>query len=498
MIEDKSKSERQEITRNKWRRANGLGIFEAATSFGKTLVPIGLIQSMNQKYPERNTIIVVPSTKLKEDWERQELADGEYGHIKEYKLLNIQVIVVNTYVKYHWDCYLLVCDEVHHYSNEQSKTFSTVLLRTNYQYMIGLTATLNNRERQFLSSFGVPIIDTVTPYEAEKNGWIAKSVIYNLGLELNEDDRIYYDKLHSMFNGAFAKFEHNFHLAQACRMGKDKPYTVDGVLRTGQEWRDWWAGQKMWPVGDNNHQWSPINIAKYARWFGQSMDERKKYLHNHPLKLEVVGEIVKKFKLSTIIFSNSQKFAEDVTTLVGRRTCVTYHSNLPTEIRDKETGVTIARSEKVKKITKYRDFSDGSLYSYKEIKEKYVHIKLDRVGKERIRNEAIVKFQTEGNEVEILSTVRALDEGFDVRGIKVAIMAAYYSTPRQDIQRRGRASRYQPGKLALIVNLYIKKTQEQDGWLRYKQEGTKSINWVDSVDQITIQETINYGNVSLI
>lgn len=467
------------------------------TIVGKTLVPIGLIQSMNQRFPERNTIVVVPTTKLKQDWEREEIVDGEYGHIKEYKLTNIQVTVVNTYVKYHWDCYLLICDEVHHYANEKSKTFSTVLKRTNYRYMLGLTATLNDRERKFLLSFGVPIIDTITPYEAEKNGWIAKSVIYNLGLELNEDDRIYYDKLHKMFNGAFAKFEHNFHLAQACRMGKTTSYTIDDVTMNGQEWREWYAGQRMW-TGENEHQWSPTNIAKYAQWFGQSMQERKNYLHNHPIKLSAVKEIIEKFKTSTIIFSNSQSFAEDVTKIIGRRKSVTYHSNLPTEVRDKETGVTIARSEKVKKITKYHDFSDGSLYSYKDLKAKYSHIKLDRVGKSRMRDEAIRKFQDKENDVKVLSTVRALDEGFDVREIKVAIMAAYYSTPRQDIQRRGRASRYQPGKLALIVNLYIKDTQEENGWLRYKQEGTKSINWVDSVAQITIQETINYGNVSLI
>lgn len=31
MVEDKSKSERQKVTRSKWRKSNGVGIFEAVT-----------------------------------------------------------------------------------------------------------------------------------------------------------------------------------------------------------------------------------------------------------------------------------------------------------------------------------------------------------------------------------------------------------------------------------------------------------------------------------
>ncbi len=461
---------------------------------GKTYVAILLIKSMNSKFPERKTNVVVPTRKLRDDWTREEMdKDGRFGHLKEHSLTNVHIYVVNTYIKYKHDCELLVCDEIHHYANAKSATFSMVLSLTNYKYILGLTATLNDTERDFLLDHGVPIIDTISQYEAEKSEWIAKSVIYNLGLELPEEDIEYYAELHKKFNSAFALFEHNFELAMACRVGKNTTVKVDGILKTGKEWREWYAFKKGWD-GTISHKFSEQNIGKYARWFGTTMTERMNFLHNHPSKIEAIKKIVEKFPLQTMIFSQTKGFAERVTEEVGKDIAATYHSSLPTEIR--QGGNTIAVARKTVDGTRYFDLNYRKLRTYQELKD--IYGKIERVGKDKLRQEAIDDFQDKENSIRILSTVKALDEGFDIQSIKVAIMAAYYSTPRQDIQRRGRSGRYEEGKIALIVNLYMKGTQEEKGWLKHKQKDVRHLHWITSPEELIVQETLNYGSISLI
>ncbi len=492
---DLKRQDRQLKVLERWRTAFGNGILEAVTGFGKTYVAVLLIKSMNEKFPERKTNVVVPTRKLRDDWTREEMdKDGRFGHLKEHNLTNVHIYVVNTYIKYKHDCELLICDEIHHYANEKSATFSMVLSLTNYNYVLGLTATLNNKERDFLSDHGVPIIDTISPYEAEKNQWIAKSIIYNLGLELPEEDKEYYEELHKKFNSAFALFEHNFELAMACRVGKNTTVRVDGIIKTGKEWREWYAFKKGWD-GTKEHKFSEQNIGKYARWFGTAMTERMNFLHNHPAKIVATKKIIEKFPLQTMVFSQTKDFAEKITKAVGTDIASTYHSSLPTEIRGRN-GDTIAIARKTVDGTRYFDLNYKKLRTYLELKE--IYGKIAKVGKDKLRQEAIDNFQDKENSIRVLSTVKALDEGFDIQSIQVAIMAAYYSVPRQDIQRRGRSGRYEKDKIALIVNLYMKDTQEERGWLKHKQKGIKFIHWITSPEELILQETLHYGNISLI
>jgi superfamily II DNA or RNA helicase len=82
----------------------------------------------------------------------------------------------------------------------------------------------------------------------------------------------------------------------------------------------------------------------------------------------------------------------------------------------------------------------------------------------------------------VLSTAKALDEGFDIEGIELGIIASYTSSSRQNIQRTGRAIRYLRGKFAVVVNLYIKDTQEKT-WLKRALDDELAV-YVDSVDDI--------------
>jgi superfamily II DNA or RNA helicase len=83
----------------------------------------------------------------------------------------------------------------------------------------------------------------------------------------------------------------------------------------------------------------------------------------------------------------------------------------------------------------------------------------------------------------VLCTARALDEGFDVRDIEVAVVCSATSKQRATIQRNGRALRFVEGKTAKIINLYIKGTQDET-WLKRRQKGETNIRWIENIDEI--------------
>jgi len=190
--------------------------------------------------------------------------------------------------------------------------------------------------------------------------------------------------------------------------------------------------------------YDPKGIMSAAVNWSKNMRNRKTYLYNHPMKIEAAKELIDTFDVPTITFSESVNFADELT-----KACfpwaVSYHS----------------------KIGKYRKIK------------------------------AIEDFNDKKSDIKVISTARALDEGFDIQDVTLAVVCSGTSTSRQDLQRTGRAIRFAPGKTGLIVNLYIKDTQDEK-WLRNRQKKTINATHVDSIKQIKealSQASLNYLNV---
>ena len=130
--EDKLKRQLSIITN--WFKHNGIGVLEAVTGFGKTMVAIITIYRLNLKYPDAKINIVVPSIKLLKDWE---------DNVETFKLKNVSVYVVNTYVlqyqsrQTNWECDLLVCDEVHNYLSDDALMFNQTIKCTKFKMFLG-------------------------------------------------------------------------------------------------------------------------------------------------------------------------------------------------------------------------------------------------------------------------------------------------------------------------------------------------------------------------
>ena len=111
------------------------------------------------------------------------------------------------------------------------------------------------------------------------------------------------------------------------------------------------------------------------------------------------------------------------------------------------------------------------------------HSKIKRKDQELI----VKKFKDKRTKIRFLSSVQALNEGFNVPDCSLAIIAGSTSTKRTFIQQLGRVVRKQPDKEAIIINLYTPGSQEEV-WMRKRLEGINK-------DRIVICELDEFLNL---
>ena len=315
--------------KDKWIETKGNSCIEAATGYGKSLIAVFIIQEMNKRNPLCTTFIVVPTINLKNDWE------SKNGYINSFKLLNVEIYVLNSYIKEHKKCDLLIIDEVHNVLNNKSVYFSTAISITTYRYFLGLSATLEDKHKEFLKELNINILATITLKEAEQNGWISKYKILCVPISLNDEDTIYYQKLHSEFNKHFAMFNFNFETAMSCVTSKEARYRLSLNLN--------------WDIGRVN--------ASVFNW-NRNMRLRKEFLYHVQSKLDAARNICKTLNLKTILFGESQKGAEWLTEELGNK-CVTYHSKMKAKERKEALQLLYDGRTKVKWISSVKALTEG-------------------------------------------------------------------------------------------------------------------------------------------
>jgi len=310
---DENRLARQKLSVEKWVESGGKGLGVMCTGYGKSLVAILAIQRIQTRNPERNAIIVVPTDYLREQWRR--LINNfklNYVYVETWQTL-INNIDTNT-------CDLLIVDEVHsNTAPESQKVFDIP-----HRWFMGLTASLPKDEESeaFLTS-RYPIFDEVSLEEAEKNGWVSKFTVYNLGIEMSSEDRDYYSKLNKEYIKYFSTFDYDFNLAMSCM---NNEVMIRRMART--------------------LQWEEKMVRIHALQFNRKMQERKKYLYKAKCLIDTVIELIKLFPDRKIItFGESTETADTLQKLSPRKS-VAYHSNLETVIvKGKKKGKTIRRRE---------------------------------------------------------------------------------------------------------------------------------------------------------
>lgn len=294
----KEKLKRQEEFIEKWLQNGNKGTLEASTGFGKTYIGILLIKKMLERKSTRTTFIVVPTLKLKSQWEKE---------VKKHNLAHVTVSVINSAVKMQRVCSLLILDEIHNYGSE---VFGTIFSKVRYNFILGLTATMERADKKhYMIEQYCPVIDRVDLQESLAKKFVSDFKVFNLPVELDEEERAYYEKLSKEFHRFFAVFAHNFDKAMLCL--------------NNPQYRQMFAKQMGWEE-------KYIHVAA-LNWM-RNMQKRKKFLYALPGKIRVAVQLIEEFKLKTITFSESTDFVDEL----HRRTpkiSVPFHSKLSSSVK---------------------------------------------------------------------------------------------------------------------------------------------------------------------
>lgn len=283
----------------KWIKAGARGYFEWCTGSGKSYLACLAIKLANERHPDKEINVVVPTTVLQEAW-----TDDKKGHIKIHGLKNVNVFVINTYVKDTHDCALLIIDEVHTATGAKSKHFNTVIDKTKFNWILCLSATLEKDHKEFLHKRNVKCITTLTADDAVKNGWLSPYKVLCVPIELDDDDKEKYDKMHKEFNKHFATFNFDFEFAMKCIGNKDARQEL--------------ATKLNWPLQRVD--------ASVFNW-NRNMRLRKEFLYHIDSKINAAIEITKHLQMQTILFGQSIAGADKINVALGDK-CVEYHSKI--------------------------------------------------------------------------------------------------------------------------------------------------------------------------
>lgn len=282
-----TRDERQEICIQKWKKTNGKATIEAGTGFGKTVVGLKIISRLVERKPNLDVIIVVPTITLKEQWE------SKLGGL----LNNCTVLVINTVIKEVNNCDLLIIDEIHRVFAD---TFKEVFKCVGYKYILGLTATVERLDgkHEIIKEY-CPVCDTISLLECTANGWVAPYVEYLVLLDVDDFD--VYSDINTKFNEAFEYFGFDFPLAMSL-IGPDG-------WKKQLKLRD-----KMCPDGSDAQKLETLrNIKIMSAQFMRALQGRKKFINNHPKKLDIARKIILNRPDSKIItFSNNISMAESI------------------------------------------------------------------------------------------------------------------------------------------------------------------------------------------
>lgn len=485
-LRQESRTRRQKEAAIKWGHASEygaprdmMGTLHHPTGMGKTYTAVNFIAKtyLRKGYGERVTVLV-PRKSLESQW----IAEIQ-RHAAEYQ--DAFLVTTVQYLIHHEDEFktdLLIVDELHmFYENIEDdfrssrRSFHEYANGTyiKFKHNLGLTATPAKSNNAKLKGL-YPIIDKVSKEEAQRHGWISRSIEYNLVLELNDQDLAKYMKMTDQITRGVAKFgKGGFGVAQKCLSGG---YSAKkGKFYKGFLWALALAKGNGWFKGCSDEVddlWNPKKIIGYAKNLMQDVRKRKDFLYEHPDKINALLKIIKKFRgVPLISFSESINFADKVYQACkqeGIDDVAVYHSQIESRpLIDKNTGEYI-KYKSGKKQGQPRMF--GSTL-------------LKRHALEGIKN----------GDITVLSTARALDVGFDAQNLRIAVTSSASSKSKQRTQRHGRARRVNsldPTEKVLLINIVFEHTKDMD-WLEAATSKFDEVHYVYDVDDISFDEPDN-------
>lgn len=270
-----NRDERQQLSVRRWINSGGKSSIVGCTGYGKTKCAILIIQAFIKRNPNFNTLIIVPTDVLKQQWQR-ELA-------KNHLFTFCKIEIINSALQNEYCVDFLILDEVHQYASpKRIKIFEVI----KYRYVLGLTATFERLDglHNHLIPY-VPICDVVTLTDALENHWVSDYRNYKVLLDV---DMSQYHTYNAKFQQLFAYFSHDFKL-------------VMSLLNSTKQLKIWAKKNKK-----------DYKIVKgYLSAFMKYLRLRKSFVMSHEKKFEIANKILDaRMNQKCILFTATVKDAE--------------------------------------------------------------------------------------------------------------------------------------------------------------------------------------------
>jgi len=449
------RNERQQIGVNKWIEHGCKGILNWYPAVGKTYGAIKAIKTIDKlkKDSNINFFIIVNSQSVKDQWIKIINDNLTNTIINRIHLCTVNECLARIHTA---EVDVLIIDEIHEYTTDNKlKIIDNTIIK--YKSILGLSGSIDSKSSEIIK-FIVPVIDIIDEEEAIRNNWASPYLEYNLSCEFNNLEKEEYDKYTSIIDSLFVKFEKRLDVVNKCLYGgvhtDNREYTHLQFC-IGISVKNGWHNHLN--LAFKEHQeidrlWNPTTIHKEAILLMNNIRKRSELLYNNKSKLLLTLELLKKLNNKNIIvFGESTTFADKIHyhSLSAGLKAVIFHSQLKT---------IMMTSEKTGKLIKY--------------------------GKTRLKAKALEEITIGSSN--ILITARSFDIGLSINSLNCGIITSGSSNINQNRQRKGRPTRediLNPKKQSLIINIYMKNTQEEK-WLAERQMGSLGVVYIDSLDQI--------------
>lgn len=428
---NKRKSYIQEIVMSKFLEVKK-GCFTAFTSFGKNFFIYRLIAIFNKNAPNYKILVVVPREFLRDDIQKQ---------VDKYGFKNVDVKIVNTLaskiakanVRAYYD--LVICDELHNLCGESSLYFSEIIPRLDYKYFLGVSATLDTTDIEYLRRNQLEVFFDVPIEDGFKANLIPDHSIWNVPVDLDPDEKAKYRVIQDEYLSYIGKFSRYDPVKPtdaitACLAG-EKMHKYQGVVRSGNEHARI-IGQVIGKEGGQ-----VIGLAKKWRL---AMMGRKKILNSPRQSISMTVQLINMIPDQVLVFCSSI----DTANLIAKLT-------------------------------------DGKAY----------HSKISQKNREQTKSEFLA------SELKVMCVCNSMKEGFDYPKLRFIICQGYTGKVRDFVQILGRGLRIDKDnvlKQTHLINTYVRDftvgtttyKSQQMVWLKNRLRGKSFVNWVNNVKEVNL------------
>lgn len=428
------------------------GLFDYATGVGKTSIGISCGEYYLRNIDDRAAITVItPNEIISNQWKKRIEGTLIKKFHRNFNVFSVNYLIVNNF-QIKTD--LIIFDEIHEYASEKAYQ----LIRDNIQYNKYVALTASTDDKKFYKFKDFVTVDKITEADAIKYGFIADFIEYNLQVEMTEKEKYMYDKYTEQIDKHKVYFE----------VGKAHYLTVANcVISGGKNIKDIYYSASQWakavankhnydPTLGNDQAVTPASINNRAYALTRAIRERTQLLREVYSKQIMTIKLLEKFPdKKAIVFSESTEVCDKLYTMavnIGIKATI-FHSKIKPRMLPGKTG------------------------------------KLIKHGAVRLKRKAMEDMET--GEAMVLITGSSFDKGYNEESIKMTITVSGNRDSTKYTQRGGRAKRVKGESTALLVNMYVKGTVDEDSIKSRQRNATHLIIETDSIESINYKGTSN-------